>query len=165
MNGSDFTVGHLRVGYQSHLLSEPGLTQDEAIKAVILSRLDGVLLASVAEAKGIATTAEDAQALVAQTRATCETDETTKAECTSVLSSMGFEYDAYWKSAVSVYQDQQTILKATTTLRDEYVSENDTDAKGEDLEWLAVHKAGKMPTSSGTTRGLRRCLTKPSQIG
>lgn len=88
---------------------------------MILSRLDGVLLASVAEAKGIATTAEDAQALVAQTRATCETDETTKAECTSVLSSMGFEYDAYWKSAVSVYQDQQTILKATTTLRDEYV--------------------------------------------
>lgn len=47
-NGSNFTVGHLRVGYQSHLLSEPGLTQDEAIKAVILSRLDGVLLASVA---------------------------------------------------------------------------------------------------------------------
>lgn len=78
---------------------------------------------------------------MARTRATCETDETTKAECTSVLSSMGFEYDAYWKSAVSVYQDQQTILKATTTLRDEYVWENDTDAKGEDLEWLAVHKA------------------------
>ena len=78
---------------------------------------------------------------MAQTRATCETDETTKAECTSVLSSMGFEYDAYWKSAVSVYQDQQTIFKATSALRDEYVSKNDTAAEGEDLEWLAVHNA------------------------
>ena len=138
VNGLDFTTYHLRVGYESHMVSEPALTRDEAIKAVILSEFDDMLLTSVAESKGITTTTEEATNLVSQTQATCESSESIKSECKEVLSSMGLDYDEYWSSAVSVYQEQHTILKAMSTLRGEYVEENSPAAEGEDLDWLAI---------------------------
>ena len=89
VNGRDFTTQQLRVGYESLMLMEPDLTEDEAIKATILSRLDAVLLASEAESKGLTTTRDEARALAERNKAVCEEDAEIEAECREYLEKMG----------------------------------------------------------------------------
>ena len=139
VNGLDFTTQGLRTAYQSHMLTDPSLTKSEAIKAVILSTFDNVLLTSIAQTKDITTTETEAKTLVNQARSNCETDEAAKADCVSVLASVGLDYEQYWKDMVSAYQEHQTTLKTLSALRDEYTSSNNTTADGEDLDWLAIH--------------------------
>ena len=140
VNGHDFTTQQLRVGYESHMLVEPDLTENEVIKATILSRLDAVLLASEAESRGLMTTQDEARALVERNKAVCEEDAEIEAECRDVLEKMGFDYDEYWEEAVSVYQENHTALKAMSVLREQYLEREGTDAEGEKLDWLVIHK-------------------------
>ena len=127
------------VGYESHILVEPDLTKNEAIKATILSRLDAVLLASEAESRGLTTTQDEARVLMERNKALCEEDAESEAECRDVLEKMGLDYDEYWEEAVSVYQENHTALKAMSALREEYLERENTDAEGENLDWLVIH--------------------------
>ena len=136
VNGRDFTTQQLRVGYESLMLMEPDLTEDEAIKATILSRLDAVLLASEAESKGLTTTRDEARALAERNKAVCEEDAEIEAECREYLEKMGLDYDEYWEEMVSVYQENHTALKAMDVLREEYQETAGQDGDGEEGQYL-----------------------------
>ena len=74
VNGHDFTVGELRMGHEHQSVIEPGLTESEAVKAVILERFDNVLLFSVAESRGLTSSEEEARDRMQMTRDICESD-------------------------------------------------------------------------------------------
>ena len=140
VNGHDFTTHRLRIAYESYMLEKPSLTRNEAIKATILATLDTVLLASEAESRGLTTTRDEAQALVQTTKSTCEENAEIEAECRGNLRKMGLDYDQYWGEIVSSYQDDYTALKAMTSLREDYLDSENTDAEGQKLDWLAIHE-------------------------
>ena len=118
------------------MLMEPDLTEDEAIKATILSRLDAVLLASEAESKGLTITRDEARALAERNKAVCEEDAEIEAECREYLEKMGLDYDEYWEEMVSVYQENHTALKAMDVLREEYQETAGQDGDGEEGQYL-----------------------------
>ena len=140
VEGNSFTARQLRVAYESHMITEADLTEEEAIKATILHQVDSLVLMAEAASRGLETTGEEAKARVAQNKASCEIDEETEAECRENLSRLGFDYDEYWDQLVPVMQEDRTALKAMDALREEYLASEDTDAEGDLLDWLAIHE-------------------------
>lgn len=140
VNGHDFTAGELRVGYEHQMVVEPGLTEDEAIKTVILHRFDDIMLASEAESRGLTTSEDEARELMRRTKDLCESDENFEAECRDTLRRMGLDYDDYWEQGIPVFQRNHTALKAMSAIRSEYLENNDTDAEGERLDWLVLQE-------------------------
>ena len=143
VNGHDFTAGELRMGYEHHLVIEPGLTESEAIKAVILQRVDDVLLLSEAESRGLTSSEEEARERMQMTKDLCEADAQAEAECRDIMTRMGLDYDVYWEDGIATLQRSQTVAKAMHALRVEYLgSTEDADARGheENLDWLVLHE-------------------------
>lgn len=144
VNGLDFTVGNLRMGHEHHSVIEPGLTESEAIKAVILERLDDVLLFSVAESRRLTSSEEEARDRMQMTRDICEADAQAEAECRDLMTRMGLDYDAYWRDGVATFQKSQTVEKAMHALRAEHLGNTeaaDTQGHDENLDWVVLHKA------------------------
>ncbi len=140
VEGNPFTVGQLRIAFESHMVVEPELSEEEAIKARILDQVDSLLLTAEAASRDLETTEEEARARVEQIRATCEMDEEVEAECRENLGGLGFDYDEYWEKLVPVMKESRTTLKAMDALREEYLAREGTDAEGELLDWLVIHE-------------------------
>jgi len=140
VNGHDFSKGHVRVGYHSHMLTEPHLTEEEAIKELILSKFDSVLLTSIAKARELEVTEEELRAIADRNRAGCEINEQVEAECRENMAAMGIDYDIHWEDIIPTLQANYTELKAMDALREEYLQSKETDAEGETLDWLVIHE-------------------------
>ena len=140
VEGIPFTVGQLRIAYESHMVVEPELSEGEAIKARILDRVDSLLLTAEAASRNLETTEEEARARVEQNRATCEMDDQVEEECRENLSRLGFDYEEYWEKLVPAIQESHTTLKAMDALREEYLTKTTADAEGELLDWLVIHE-------------------------
>ena len=140
VEGNSFTAGQLRIAYESHMVVEPEFTEEDAIKATILGRVDSLILLAEAADRDLETTEDEAKARVTQSRQTCEIDEEVEAECRAHLSQLGFDYDEYWTQLVPVMQKEYTTLKAMDAIREEYLAKEDTTAEGELLDWLAIHE-------------------------
>ena len=140
VEGIPFTVGQLRIAYESHMVVEPELSEGEAIKATILDGVDSLLLTAEAASRNLETTKEEARARVEQTRATCEMDDQVEEECRANLSRLGFDYEEYWEELVPAIQESQTTLKAMDALREEYLTKTTANVEGELLDWLVIHE-------------------------
>ena len=140
VEGHPLTAGNLRIAYESYMVVEPELTEEEAIKGTILDQVDSLILEAEIEDRGLETTEEEARALVAQNRQTCEIDEEAKEQCRAWFAQFGFGYDEYWVQLATEFQGSQTALKAMTAIREEYLAREDTTAEGKLLDWLAIHE-------------------------
>ena len=120
VNGHNFTKQDPRFGYELVMLEDPALTEDAAIKASIIARLNEVLLAAEAENRGLTATQAEAQTAVDARKAECESTAESAAECRAVIFRLGFDdYDAYWVDVVATMQKILTQGKVIEALRDE----------------------------------------------
>ena len=137
INERNFTSRDARLGYELKLAENPSLIREEAIKASILHRVDEVLLASIAEQRGITGTEAEARVLMEREKAACRTNSEIQAMCRAYQERLGYNDPAiFWEATVAGYLKDVTRMKVVKALYDDYRQTREGAADNSDIPLL-----------------------------
>ncbi len=141
IDGTDFKKRDVRLGSDIVLAVEPGISEDEAVRQSILSKVDDYVIRAEAERRGLMPTIAEAREYMEIHQEMCMGPD--GAECREFMESMGFNPEDYWTSedVIEAYRNDLTGIRVMGQLHQEWqakVDEGLIPAEDDDIVTLKI---------------------------